>query len=94
MDADWSSYAPAWPARISVTLKPALVQASEVAPAAGMVEGNGAEIEGLEQFGGPIGVTIVDANIQVSDGRPGLLSNTPEAGRGGPTSRVRSSGIA
>ncbi|MGU3387333.1 hypothetical protein ACLBYG_22680 [Methylobacterium sp. D53M] len=93
MDADWSSYAPAWPARISVILKPALVQASEVAPAAGMVEGSGAEIEGLGQFGGPI-VTIVDANIRVSDGRPGLLFNTPEAGRGNPTSRVRSSGIA
>jgi hypothetical protein len=74
MDADWSSYAPAWPARISVTLKPALVQASEVAPAAGMVEGSGAEIEGLGQFGGS--------------------TNTPEAGRGGPTSRVRSSDIA
>ncbi|WP_157862030.1 hypothetical protein [Methylobacterium sp. Leaf361] len=77
-----------------MTLKPALVQATEVAPAAGMVEGSGAEIEGLGQFGGPTGVMIVDANIRVSGGRPGLLSNTPEAGRGGPTSRVRSSGIA
>ncbi|WP_042672397.1 MULTISPECIES: hypothetical protein [unclassified Methylobacterium] len=77
-----------------MTLKPALVQATEVAPAAGMVEGSGAEIEGLGQFGGPTGVTIVDANIRVSGGRPGLLFNTPEAGREGPTSRVRSSGIA
>ncbi|WP_139307669.1 hypothetical protein [Methylobacterium sp. 275MFSha3.1] len=77
-----------------MTLKPALVQATEVAPAAGMVEGSGAEIEGLGQFGGPTGVTIVDANIRVSGGRPRLLFNTPEAGRGGPTSRVRSSGIA